>query len=120
MLFVNQKCLEANRRGYGAEGEVPLQIQGLAKCSICDRSLGLEEHVTAAEFDCLCAKLSDTQSIQAVAGQFWQAWQVPGRAIRFNHVHGRQHYMVEDVEDVEDVDSLVAQETLHRRHPHIA
>lgn len=60
------------------------------ECEVCDRSLGLEEHVPAAKhYDCLTRKLPENVPVSTVAATLWQTWQVPGGAIRFNHLHGR-------------------------------
>lgn len=60
------------------------------ECSICDRSLGFEDHVPAAKhFDTLCSGLRDGVPVSDIAASHWQRWEVPGGAIRFNHIHGR-------------------------------
>ncbi len=59
-------------------------------CDICMSGWNSESHLPAADhFDALQLKIAHGVQIVDVATSMWQQWDVPGGAVRFNHIHGR-------------------------------
>lgn len=60
------------------------------QCPICPTAVGYEDHIPAQKhYMKLLEQLKPGEPIVQAVSRMWQKWNVPGGAVRLNHVHGR-------------------------------